>query len=150
MRVYKVRPSTVDHDASGPSLLESTGRRTSCGTGCEDIINEQDRSAFQTGIASCLECAAHCLHTLCSILVCQMIGGLDPPERLVNTKIDSSRQSMSQGLCLIVTAAKSPPPVERNWNDPSIPRQSEELGLPSLCEEVTEPAGQPGVALVLQ
>ena len=111
-----------DHNASGPSLLESPGRSTGRGTGCEDIINQQDGSAFQTAITPGLECPAHRLHALIGILVCQMIGCLDPPESLVNTKIDPPRQPLSQGLRLIVTAAKSSPPVEGNRNDPRIPR----------------------------
>ena len=57
---------------------------------------------------------------------------------------------LGQSLGLVVTALQPPPPVQGNRHDPGIARQPGEFALPGFREQVAQPGGQPGIALVFQ
>jgi hypothetical protein len=131
-------------------LLECSGRRAASGTGGKDIINEQDGSAIQAGIKPGPEGLSHGVHAARGGLECQAIGSLDPAKGPTNSKIKGTGQAFGQGLGLVVTALHPPPPVQGDWYDPGVTWQLGKFALPGLCEQVAQPGGQPGIALVFQ
>src|SRR5208337_488652 len=139
-----------DDDALCPGLLECSSRRAAGGASGEDVIDEKDGSAIQAGIAPGTKGLPHSVHAVRGGLVCQAIGSLDPAKGLANAKIKGTGQASGQSLGLVVTALQPPPPVQGNWHDPGITRQPGEFALPGFREQVAQPGGQPGVALVFE
>jgi hypothetical protein len=139
-----------DHYFRSPSFLERPCCVATRHTRSQYVVDQENRAAGQLTTGSGEKGAAHHILPFRTPLFSQAVGCDHASERLMNPKVQTTRQAVRQCVGLVVASFPATPPVERDRDDQGVTWQVADCRSPCLSHKFPEPGGEPGIPLVLQ